>query len=170
MLRSSARRPAHRLALAALAGSLAFAPAAYADGLDCGPAIPASSPAPDLGPAVAGGEDPARLADAAARLRAGGLDDLEVIDGLVGAYCRSVSSLPGLTRHERVARVRAFAARATEAVYGSDDEAAILVDLPLAPKTLAGVDDAARKEGLSRVAWIRRTLARALPSGPSPSR
>lgn len=158
------------LACAGSAGAF-FGEPANAAGFTCPFIREADAPknAPPLTEILTGATDITaikRLGALTADLLKSGMTPAAVVDHLVGAYCPLVAADNSLSDTQKTYLVRRFARYVAGLAYvpPGSNELAILVDLPLVPQLLDQIDAAAKKDGISRDAWIDRAIARQLAS------
>ncbi|MPZ58250.1 MAG: glutelin [Rhizobiales bacterium] len=142
---------------------------ATAAGFACPYAKAAEAPkdAPSLAGFFTGATDATadeRLSILVIDLRKSGMGPALIVDHLVGAYCPLVVADTSLSDAQRALRVRRFARQVAGFAYvpSEQDELAVLVDLPLAPRLLDQINKAADKAGISRDTWIDRVISRPL--------
>lgn len=87
-----------------------------------------------------------------------------IVDHLVWAYCPLVANDTSLSDAQKTDRLRRFAGQVAALVYTPPDagELDVLVDLPLPPAVLGEVDKAAKTGGVSRDAWMKQAIEKAL--------
>ncbi|MPZ41704.1 MAG: glutelin [Rhizobiales bacterium] len=130
-------------------------------------AVDAPKDAPSLAELFTGATDATadeRLGILVIDLRKSGMRPALIVDHLVGAYCPLVVADTSLSDAQKTIRVRRFARQVAGLAYvpSEQDELAVLVDLPLAPRLLDQVNKAADKSGISRDTWIDRAISRQL--------
>jgi hypothetical protein len=67
-----------------------------------------------------------------------------------------------LSEIEKTAKVRRYAARITALVYKTENELAIIVDVPLKPGIVDIVDAKAKSSGPTTQEWLSQTIERAV--------
>lgn len=132
-------------------------------------AVDAPKDAPSLAEFFTGATDATadkRLNILVTDLRKSGTSPSSIVNYLVGAYCPLVLADTSLSDAQKTSRVRRFARQVAGLAFvpSEQDELAVIVDLPLAPRLLDQVNKAADKSGMSRDAWIDRAINRQLAS------
>lgn len=106
-------------------------------------------------------DDPDRLNANVDALRQAGISQNQIVDHLIGAYCPTVAAERGLSDAQKTAKVRLYAARITALIYQTENEFAIIVDVPLKPGIVDIVDAKAKSSGLTTQEWLSQTIERA---------
>jgi hypothetical protein len=107
-------------------------------------------------------DDAAKLDAAVTALRARGVSNASVVDGLIASYCPTVARDTGLSDQEKRTLVRRFAARIVQLVYALDSAEAVILDVPFRPDVMAQINARAAAERVSPEAWVADAIGREL--------
>jgi hypothetical protein len=107
-------------------------------------------------------DDPDRLNASIDSLRQAGISQNQIVDHLIGAYCPTVVAERDISDVEKTTKVRHYAARIAAIVYRTENELAIIIDVPLKPDIVDIVDAKAKSSGLTTPQWLSQTIERAV--------
>jgi hypothetical protein len=107
-------------------------------------------------------DDPDRLNASIDAFRKAGISQIRIVDHLIGAYCPTVAAERDVSDVEKTGKVRRYASRIAALVYRTENEIAIILDVPLKPETVDTVDARAKSSGLTTQEWLSRAIEKAV--------
>ncbi|MGR7994413.1 hypothetical protein [Xanthobacter sp. ZOL 2024] len=107
-------------------------------------------------------DKPEVLNAAVQKLQAGGMSRALIIDNLVSTYCPEVAANATLSDAQKLQRMRTFAGRVVRTVYSLETEDAVILDIPLAPTVVDGVNKKAQAAGVTPQEWAAGAVSAAV--------
>lgn len=106
--------------------------------------------------------DNAKIAAAIEALKNDADGTVQVVNGLIAAYCPLVLKEQGVTDAEKTADVSRFGLSVTRQAFVISSEEKVILDVALAPELVEKITAKAKAQGISAEEWVAAQISAAL--------
>lgn len=103
--------------------------------------------------------DQAKLAAAIETLKNDGDGTVQVVNGLISAYCPLVAAEQGTTDAQKTADVQNFGLNVTRQAFSLSSEEKVILDVTLSPDIVEVITAKAKADGISAQEWIAAKIS-----------